>query len=118
MVGQRRRELISSGSDNGYNSYNHLDLENGNGHHASSNSRFRFKDAVKATMANKEAQEMKKTLLESVDPKGLEEYRKSDEQVRVTLKTRPCVFGDPSETGSCLRDIVKSHQEQESSQVL
>jgi hypothetical protein len=85
MVASRRRELISQGSNDGYNTYNHVDLENGNGHHTSSTPRMRFKDAVEATMDNKRAHEMKRKLLDSVDHKGLEKFRKSEKEVRHTV---------------------------------
>ncbi|KAF2659048.1 hypothetical protein K491DRAFT_226519 [Lophiostoma macrostomum CBS 122681] len=88
MVASRRRELISQGSNDGYNTFNHVDLENGNGHHTSSTPRTRFKDAVEATMDKKRAQEMKRKLLNSVDHKGLEKFRKSDEKLKAIQKKK------------------------------
>lgn len=82
MVGQRRREL---NTPNEYDRYDHVDLENGNGQHKSIHPRVRFRDAVEDTMDQKRAKELKKKLLGSMDYKGMEKFRKSDEEVRSFL---------------------------------
>lgn len=80
MVAARHRQL-SYPQANGYNSYDHLDLENGNGHPRTPRPRQRFRDAIEATIENNRAEEFKTKLLESVDHGALEKFRKSNEEV-------------------------------------
>ncbi|KAF2728937.1 hypothetical protein EJ04DRAFT_580982 [Polyplosphaeria fusca] len=86
MVSGHRRELLSGNSysydangDSG-DAYRHLDLENGNGNGV--HPRRRFRDAIETTINNKQAADMKKLLLENVDRKALEKFRKSDEELK------------------------------------
>lgn len=84
MVSGRRRQLTGQEEANGYNKYDHVDLENGNGSSIQSRPRQRFRDAVETSMSQGRAMELKKKLLENVDSYALEKFRKSDEEVGAT----------------------------------
>ncbi|KAF1994219.1 hypothetical protein P154DRAFT_448164 [Amniculicola lignicola CBS 123094] len=62
--------------------YHHTDLENGNGVTNRARPRRRFHDAIEAAIEENRAREMKHKLLDSVDYKNLEQYRKSDEELK------------------------------------
>jgi hypothetical protein len=96
MVGARRNLLShgSSYSSNGgadsngnSNSYTRLDLESGYGSINSVNSKQKFRDAIKQTIDENRAMEMKTKLIENVDHEELEHFRKSNESVRLSLNT-------------------------------
>jgi hypothetical protein len=80
MVASRYRALSGNGVGNGYNKYDHTDLESGNGENFTSRPRQRFRDAIETTMNQEHARNLKKQLLENVDHKGLEKFRKSDDE--------------------------------------
>jgi hypothetical protein len=80
MVASRHRS-INGASGNGYNKYDHTDLESGNGENYTSRPRQRFRDAIDQTMNQEYAKNLKKQLLENTDHKGFEKFRKSDEEV-------------------------------------
>ncbi|PSN59916.1 hypothetical protein BS50DRAFT_222252 [Corynespora cassiicola Philippines] len=82
MVASRHRDLFRQQSANSYNKYDHTDLESGNGFNQGPRPRQRFRDAIETTVQKSRAQEMKKLLLESVDHKGLEKFRKSDGELK------------------------------------
>ncbi|KAF1957282.1 hypothetical protein CC80DRAFT_491431 [Byssothecium circinans] len=81
MVSGRRRELsrISSGANG---TCCRADLENGNGFGSSLHPRQRFKDAIDASISKSRATELKKKLLDNVDHKALEKFRKNDEELK------------------------------------
>ena len=88
MVASRYRDINGGGQGNGYDKYDHTDLESGNGQNYSSRPRQRFRDAIETTMNQEHAKKLKKQLLENVDHKGLEKFRKSDEEVRFAYLCR------------------------------
>jgi len=77
----RYRDLNGGGSGNGYNNYDHTDLESGNGENYTSRPRQRFRDAIETTMNQEHAKNLKKQLLDNVDHNALEKFRKSDDEV-------------------------------------
>lgn len=81
MVASRYREISGGASGNGYNKHDHTDLESGNGENYTRRPRQRFRDAIETTMNQEHAKNLKKQLLETVDHKGLEKFRKSDDDV-------------------------------------
>jgi hypothetical protein len=85
MVASRHRGLFQDRPDEGFESHHHTDLENGNGENYTSYPRQRFRDAIETTMNRKHARDLKKQLLETVDHKALEKFRKSDDEVRLWL---------------------------------
>jgi hypothetical protein len=72
---------MNGASGNGYNKYDHTDLESGNGENYTSRPCQRFRDAIETTMNQEYAKNLKKQLLENTDHKGLEKFRKSDDEV-------------------------------------
>ena len=90
MVGTRRSLL---GRDSSYRSSNgatsdgnsngaaRRDLESGYGSINPGNSKKRFRDAIKQTVHESRANEMKTKLIENVDHEELEHFRKSVESV-------------------------------------
>jgi hypothetical protein len=82
MVAGRRAALLSptAEQENGYNKYDHMDIETGHG--TGRDGRGRFRDAIETTLSQNRAKNMKKTLLETVDRNALEKYRKNNEEVR------------------------------------
>lgn len=112
MVASRRRELITQKSGVGYNRYDHVDLENGNAQNNTLRPRQRFRDAIETTIDQARGIEMKKKLLESVDREGLEQYRKSDEEVRL------CNFDMRAMADSDCLSLVEANQEQKGAPLL
>ncbi|KAF2678946.1 hypothetical protein K458DRAFT_347513 [Lentithecium fluviatile CBS 122367] len=82
MVASRHRELFRGSSGSGYDKRDHTDLESGNGENDTTRPRQRFRDAIETTMNQKHAMDLKKQLLENVDHKALEKFRKSDEELK------------------------------------
>ncbi|KAF2111998.1 hypothetical protein BDV96DRAFT_498196 [Lophiotrema nucula] len=67
------------------NQYAHLDLENGNGAppaYSRMSPKSRFRDAVSTTLDQQRRSDLKKALLENVERKALEKFRKSDEELK------------------------------------
>jgi hypothetical protein len=87
MVGTRRNLLSKNSSytngdsGNGPNTYQREDLESNYGSINPVRPRHRFRDAIKQTMYENRADDMKRKLIENVDHQMLEHYRKSDESV-------------------------------------
>lgn len=92
MVGTRRNLLnshnssYSNGHANSFDSYRRVDLESGYGSINPLPPRQKFRDAVKQTIHDQRADEMKKKLIENVDHEQLEIFRKSEESVRFPVK--------------------------------
>lgn len=91
MVGTRRNlfnpesdsanngNVNGNGHGNGFESYS--DIENGYGSINPVHPKQRFRDAVKQTIHDCRANEMKQKLIDNVDHELLEHFRKSDESV-------------------------------------
>jgi hypothetical protein len=94
MVGTRRNLLgrgASYRSNDGAansNGFTRLDLESGYGSINSVNSKKKFRDAIKQTVHESRANEMKTKLIENVDHEELEHFRKSVESVRTNTNPR------------------------------
>jgi hypothetical protein len=82
MVSGRRRQLDAQTAGNQYSKYDHVDLENGNGEHATVHPRMRFRDAIETTMSQSRALDMKKKLLETMNHEFMEKFRLSEEEVQ------------------------------------
>lgn len=89
MVGTRHSLLGKTSSyvngDTGNGPHNYSDLESGYGTINPSQSKHRFRDAIKQTMYENRANDMKRKLIDSVDHELLEKYRKSDESVSTAV---------------------------------
>jgi hypothetical protein len=87
MVGTRRNLLShnsSYGNENtgpNANGHQHVDVESGYGSINPVKRNQRFRDAIKQTMYDRRADDMKQKLIDNVDHKMLEHFRKSDESV-------------------------------------
>jgi len=91
MVGTRRNLLShdssynttnGNGNGDGMGNYQRVDLESGYGSINPVDPKQKFRDAVKQTMHEQRALDMKKKLIDNVDHQMLEHFRKSDESVR------------------------------------
>ncbi|KAH7386912.1 hypothetical protein DE146DRAFT_665989 [Phaeosphaeria sp. MPI-PUGE-AT-0046c] len=86
MVGARRNLLSKTSSygngDTGDGSHHYSDLESGYGAINPSQSKHRFRDAIKQTMYENRANDMKRKLIDNVDHELLEKYRKSEESLK------------------------------------
>lgn len=97
MVGTRRNLLSHNSSyvnpngnetGNDFDKYQRVDLESGYGSINPVKPKQKFRDAVKHTIHENRAVEMKKKLIENVDHQLLEHSRKSEEAVRITTASR------------------------------
>lgn len=91
MVGTRRNLLSHNSSyrnenigpnANSFDKYQRVDLESGYGSINPLKPKQKFRDAIKQTMYENRANDMKKKLIGNVDHQLLEHFRKSDESVR------------------------------------
>lgn len=79
-----RRNMLNSSSDGKSSSYKEFpnrkdDLESGNRNRA--NPRKRFRDVVKGVIQDGRRDQMKKKLLDGLKSDGVEQYRKSQDEV-------------------------------------
>ncbi|OAL02552.1 hypothetical protein IQ06DRAFT_245103 [Phaeosphaeriaceae sp. SRC1lsM3a] len=87
MVGQRHgllngKSYESVDAGNGPDNDRRADVENGYGTINPSRAKYRFRDAIKQTMYENRANDMKRKLIDNVDHELLEKYRKSDESLK------------------------------------
>jgi len=88
MVGTRRNLLSKNSSytngdaGTGPNSFQREDVESGYGTINPVHPKHRFRDAIKQTMYENRANDMKRKLIENVDHQLLEHFRKSDESLK------------------------------------
>jgi hypothetical protein len=121
MVGTRRSLLgrsSSYGNENtgpNANGQQHEDVESGYGSINPVKQNARFRDAIKQTMYDRRGNDMKKKLIDNVDHKLLEHFRKSDESVSPNselLLLYPCTYFADS------RHLAKMHIEQKAPRIL